>query len=62
VEVSSSAVKNSESRIVGRMGSFVNITKRKKLEQESEKLIQKLQNVPDSSILKSIQQGLNFGS
>ena len=44
VEVSSSIVKNSEGEIVGRMGSFVDITKRRQLEQEREKLIQKLQD------------------
>jgi PAS domain S-box-containing protein len=44
VEISSSIVKNSEGAAVGRMASFVDITKRKQLELEKENLILKLQD------------------
>ena len=44
VEVSSSVVRNSEGKVEGRMASFVDITKRKQLEQEKENLILELQN------------------
>jgi len=44
VEVSCSNVTNSEGTIVGRMASFVDITKHKQLDQEREQLIQRLQD------------------
>ncbi|HIJ56214.1 MAG TPA: PAS domain S-box protein [Deltaproteobacteria bacterium] len=44
VEVSSSVVRNSDGKVEGRMASFVNITRRKQLEQEQKALIQKLQD------------------
>jgi PAS domain S-box-containing protein len=47
VETSSSNVKDSEGGVVGRMASFVNITARKRLEQEKEKLVSKLQDALD---------------
>ena len=55
VEVSASNVLSVTGEIIGRMGSFVNITKRKKLEIEREKLIKKLQDAMDKiKILKGI--------
>ena len=47
VEVSVSNVTNSEGEIVGRMASFVDITKRKRAEKEQEKLIRKLERALD---------------
>ena len=44
VEISSSVVRNSEGKVEGRMASFVDITRRKQLEQEQKNLIQKLQD------------------
>jgi PAS domain S-box-containing protein len=44
VEVSCSNVTNSEGTIVGKMASFVDITKHKQLDQEREQLIQRLQD------------------
>jgi PAS domain S-box-containing protein len=44
VEVSCSNVTNSDGTIVGRMASFVDITKHKQLDQEREQLIQRLQD------------------
>ena len=44
VEVSSSVVRDSDGKVEGRMASFVNITRRKQLEQEQKNLIQKLQD------------------
>ena len=44
VEVSASVVRNSAGKVDGRMASFVNITRRKQLEQEQQTLIQKLQD------------------
>jgi PAS domain S-box-containing protein len=44
VEVSCSNVTNSERTIVGKMASFVDITKHKQLDQEREQLIQRLQD------------------
>ena len=48
VEASSSMVTNSDGQVVGRMASFTNITTRKKLEQEKEKLVSKLQGALDN--------------
>jgi hypothetical protein len=47
VEVSSSNVSNAHGEIVGRMASFVDITERKFIEAEKERLIQKLQEALD---------------
>ena len=47
VEISVSNVTNSEREIVGRMASFVDITKRKRAEKEQEKLIRKLERALD---------------
>ena len=47
VEVSSSIVRNTAGKIEGRMASFVDITRRKQLEQEQKNLIQKLQDALD---------------
>ena len=44
VEVSCSNVTNQEGMIVGKMASFVNISRRKKVEREKEELIQRLQD------------------
>ena len=44
VEVSCSNVTNSEGTIVGRMASFVDITEQKRLDQERDQLIQRLQD------------------
>jgi PAS domain S-box-containing protein len=44
VEVSSSNVNNPDGQIVGRMASFVDITQRKRMETEKERLIEKLQD------------------
>ena len=44
VEVSASAATNNSGQIVGRMASFVDITKRKKIEIDRDKLIKKLQD------------------
>ena len=44
VEVSSSIVRNNAGKVEGRMASFVDITRRKHLEQEQKNLIQKLQD------------------
>ena len=44
VEVSSSIVRNSAGKVEGRMASFVDISRRKQLEQEQKNLIQKLQD------------------
>ena len=43
VEVSVSNVQNSEAEIVGKMASFVDITRRKRAEKDREKLIRKLE-------------------
>lgn len=48
VEVSVSNVKSSDGLAVGRMASFVDITKRKRAEEEREKVIRKLQRALDS--------------
>jgi len=47
VEVSASNVTSASGQVVGRMASFVNITQRKAIEAEREKLIKKLQNALD---------------
>ena len=47
VEVSVSNVKNSEGEMVGRMASFVDITRRKRAEKAQEKLIRKLERALD---------------
>ena len=44
VEVSSLIVRNSAGKVEGRMASFVDISRRKQLEQEQKNLIQKLQD------------------
>lgn len=44
VEVAASNVTSSSGKLVGRMASFVNITKRKEIEADREKLIIKLQD------------------
>ena len=43
VEVSSSCIRNHKDLVVGMMASFINITKRKVLEEKREKLVVKLQ-------------------
>jgi len=43
VEVSSSCIRNHKGLVVGMMASFIDITKRKVLEEEREKLVDKLQ-------------------
>ena len=43
VEVSSSCIRNHKGLVVGMMGSFINITKRKVIEAKREKLVAKLQ-------------------
>lgn len=55
VEVSASNVTSVSGEIVGRMASFVNITKRKEIEADREKLIQKLQDALDKiKVLRGI--------
>jgi len=55
VEVSASNVTSVSGEIVGRMASFVNITKRKEVEADREKLIQKLQDALDKiKVLRGI--------
>jgi PAS domain S-box-containing protein len=55
VEVSASNVTSVSGEIVGRMASFVDITKRKEVEADREKLIQKLQDALDKiKILRGI--------
>jgi PAS domain S-box-containing protein len=44
VEVSASNVNSSSGKIVGRMASFIDITERKKIEADRDKLISKLQD------------------
>ncbi len=44
VEVQSSNVKNSDGEVIGRMASFVDVTERKNIEQDRERLISKLQD------------------
>ena len=47
VEVSASSVTSVSGKIVGRMASFIDITKRKEIEADREKLIKKLQDALD---------------
>lgn len=55
VEVSASNVTDTSGIIVGRMASFVNITKRKEIEADRENLISKLQDAIDKiKVLKGI--------
>jgi PAS domain S-box-containing protein len=55
VEVSASNVTSVSGEVVGRMASFVNITKRKEVEADREKLIQKLQDALDKiKVLRGI--------
>lgn len=55
VEVSASNVTSISGKIVGRMASFVNITKRKEIEADRENLIIKLQDAIDKiKVLKGI--------
>ncbi|MBC8553491.1 MAG: PAS domain S-box protein [Candidatus Brocadiales bacterium] len=44
IEVSSSCIRNHKGLVVGMMASFINITKRKAIDEEREKLIVKLQS------------------
>lgn len=55
VEVSASNVTDASNQLVGRMASFVNITKRKEIETDRENLITKLQEALDHiKVLKGI--------
>jgi len=55
VEVSASNVTSVKGELVGRVASFVNITKRKEVEADREKLIQKLQDALDKiKVLRGI--------
>ncbi len=55
VEVSASNVTDVSGKVVGRMASFVNITKRKEIEADRENLINKLQDAIDKiKVLKGI--------
>ncbi len=55
VEVSASNVTSASGELVGRMASFVNITKRKEVEADREKLIKKLQDALDKiKVLRGI--------
>ena len=47
VEVSASSVTSVSGKIVGRMASFIDITRRKEIESDREKLIKKLQDALD---------------
>ena len=68
VEVSASNVTGSSGQVVGRMASFVDITKRKKLELAREKLIEKQQTeikilkgiIPICTACKKVRDGVGF--